>query len=226
LDGLITAALTACQQTQLGFLPAGDPPVQPHHKPECAAFTETGNGLKPPAQLPGFPGQDPELKSQSNFPAGWMRPCRCREMANRGRSVMAGGRSSIRACKDQQTPKTKHREGRLQKGVRTSESIEIDQIKEGPIEIGLPEKTVRCLTGGPQGQTRYALKRLKIRLQQGAPVWIRIVGPELDPAAGFGQGLKTPTKTTDAATGHEIEPAQRPLCRCRLIGCQQHRQIP
>ena len=128
------------------------------------------DGLKPPTQLPGFPSQHPELKPQSNFPAGWVRACRRREMPNRCRSVMAGGRSSIRACKDQQTPKTKHRESRLQEGVRTSESIEIDQIKEGPIEIGLPEETVRCLTGGPQGKTRYALKRLKIRRQQGAAV--------------------------------------------------------
>jgi hypothetical protein len=114
----------------------------------------------------------------------------------------------------------------LQKCIRTAEGIEIDQIKEGPIEISLPKETVRRLTGGVQGKTRYMLKRLKIRLQQGAAVWIRIVGPKLEPWAGFGQSLKTPTKTTDAATGHQIEPAQRPLCGCRLIGCQQHRQIP
>jgi hypothetical protein len=153
LDGLITAAFTARQQAQLGFLPAGGPLLKPNHKPECASFTETGDGLKPPTQLPGFPSQHPELKPQSNFPAGWVRACRRREMPNRCRSVMAGGRSSIRAGKDQQPLKAQHRECRLQKCIRTAEGIEIDQIKEGPIEISLPKETVRRLTGGVQGKT-------------------------------------------------------------------------
>ena len=95
-----------------------------------------------------------------------MGACRRSEMTHRGNTVMPCWRTSISAGEDEKAVETQHCKSRLKQGIRATESIEIDQVKEGLVEIGLSQQALRCPSGGGQRQATQLLKRLKVRRQQ------------------------------------------------------------
>ena len=79
---------------------------------------------------------------------------------------------------------------------------------------------------GAQRQRRRAAQWLEVGGQQGATVGISVIDPQFHRLLSDLTSLQPPAQASDAATGHQIEPAQRPLRLGHLQGGQKHRKIP
>lgn len=139
---------------------------------------------------------------------------------------MACGRATIGAGEDQHPTEAQHRKRRLQQPVRATKGIEIDQIETALIEIGLPQQTFGRLLAERQVHAGEARQRPEIGLEKIHPLGIGIIQPERQRVRRLGRAFQPPAQTTDAATGHQIQPVLGPLGPGGLMGSQQNGQVP
>ena len=135
---------------------------------------------------------------------------------------MAGGRTAICACQQQDSPKAKHLQHRLQQRAGSTEGININQIKEMPTEISPGQQLIcrRCADLSRKGC------RLQVRFQESPSIGICIIDMQLHRSTTRCLGFKPPAHGPDAAAGHEIKPSQRPKGLASLKPRKQNRKIP
>ncbi len=214
---LIPTAMAVGQQTELVFFQGQRAALHLHGRAEGAAITEIQQGPEAPAQTPGGPGHDPELKAQGQLPAGGVSPGRCPQRAQGGHPVVAGGGAPIGAGQVEHPAEAHGLQGQRQQRRRAAEGIEIHQLEALIAEQAIGQQLLGRVGTEPQ---RQALPQgLQIDPQQRQPLRIGIVGPD-----GGCTGLEAIAQGAHTAARHQIQHPQGALTR-QPPG-QQHPQIP